>query len=147
MINAMKKIKVSDGIKWLGEVPSWYRLIRQGFCEQVTSETGLQRQICKNLEKAHCRRGIASAKALRQSKMCLRNRVKSGWRLLSIWDMVSHASGRIKKSQILRGSIAHSKGFEFYAIQIPVNFIQFSSSYTGSHWKILSRIKMIPFVF
>ena len=44
------------------------RLIRQGFCEQVASETGLQRQICKNLEEAHCRRGIASAKALRQSK-------------------------------------------------------------------------------
>lgn len=44
------------------------RLIRQGFCEQVTSETGLQRQICKILEEAHCRRGVASAKALRQSK-------------------------------------------------------------------------------
>ena len=65
--------------------------------------------------------------------MCLRNRVKSGWRLLSNWDMVTRASGRIEKSQILQGSIAHSEGFEFYTIQIPVNFIQFSSSYTGSH--------------
>lgn len=38
------------------------------FCEQVTSESGLQRQICKNLGEVHCRRGIASAKALRQSE-------------------------------------------------------------------------------
>ena len=34
------------------------RLVRQGCCE-VTLRQGLRRHICKNLGKAHCRRGAA----------------------------------------------------------------------------------------
>lgn len=44
--------------------------------------------------------------------MCLRYRVKSGWRLLS--NLVTHAPGKVQKSQILQGGVAHTEGFECY---------------------------------
>lgn len=78
----------------------------------------------------------ASAKALRQQDELgvLRNRKKSGWRLVSKWDMVTLASGKVKK---LNPSVltAHSEGFEC------------CTENRRNHWKILSRTEMISFVF
>lgn len=60
--------------------------------------------------------------------------MKSGWRLVSTWDMVTHRSGKVKKSS-LQGLVVDSEEFEFY------------TKCRGSHGEILSRAELISFVF
>lgn len=65
------------------------------------------------------------AKALRRrvGLVCLRNRMKKAWRLMSKRDVVTHVSRKVEKSQILQGLVAHTEGLEFYA------------EHGGGHWK------------
>lgn len=113
MTNAIREIKGVDGIQRLVQEASSYRLVRKGHCEEAILRRGLKKQICKNLEEAHRRRETARAKAPRQENELgvFEEQKKSGWRLVSLWDMVTHASGKTQKSQMLQGLVAHSEGF------------------------------------
>lgn len=63
----------------------------------MTSETGLQRQVCKNPEEAHYRRGIASAKALRQSEFDVLEEYGEEW--LEVAEQLGHGNPCIWKGR------------------------------------------------
>ena len=134
MIKAIKKIKGGDGIMWLGGA----LFIQVGQARPLWAGDFLRQawggKYVKIWRKPIVGEGLQVQRPWgRMSVMCLKYRVKCGWRLLS--NLVTHASGKVQKSQILQGGVAHTEGFEFY------------TQYKGSYWKILCRTEMIPFVF